>query len=100
MILQKLIIQVNSTKTKQNKPSLLDVEYSGLFEKLNISVGHITKALKAMGTPKNKILPIEIVKVNIKKIAIKNADPINVIHLCSHKEDDVTSDVIIYEANC
>jgi hypothetical protein len=97
---EQFIIQVNSTKTKQNKPSLLDVEYSGLFEKLNISVGHITKALKAMGTPKNKILPIEIVKVNIKKIAIKNADPINVIHLCSHKEDDVTSDVIIYEANC
>lgn len=93
-------IQVASAKNKSNKPSLLNVEYSGIFEKLNLSVGHITKALRAIGSPKNKILPIEIVRVAIKKIAIKNSSDINVIHLLSNKEDDVTSDVIIYEANC
>jgi hypothetical protein len=85
-------IQVASSKNKNNKPSLLNVEFSGIFEKLNISVGHITKALRAVGSPKHKILPVEMVRVNIKKI--------NVIHLCPDKEDDVTSDVIIYEANC
>lgn len=96
----QFIIAINSSKNKENKPSILDVEYSGIFEKINLSVGHITKALKAIGTPKNKILPIEKVKVNIKKIEVKNSTPINVIHLCPDKEDDVTSDVIIYEANC
>jgi hypothetical protein len=93
-------IQVASSKNKDNKPSLLNVEYSGMFEKLNLSVGHITKALRAIGSPKNKVLPIEIVRVNVKKIPVKNSTDINVIHLCSNKQDDVTSDIIIYEANC
>jgi hypothetical protein len=93
-------IQVSSPKNKNGKPSLLNVEYSGLFEKLNLSVGHITKALKAIGSPKNKVLPVEIVRVNVKKIAVKNSKDINIIHLCSDKKDDVSSDVIIYEAHC
>lgn len=93
-------IQIASSKNKESKPSLLNVEYSGIFEKLNLSLGHITKALRAIGSPKNKILPVEIVRVNVKKIPVKNSKDINVIHLCSDKKDDVSSDVIIYEANC
>ena len=97
---EQFSIKIDGNKSKNNKPSLLNVEYSGLFEKINLSVGHITKALKALGTPKNKVLPIEVVQINIKKIPVKNSMDINVIHLCSDKEDDVSSDVIIYEANC
>lgn len=97
---EKFTIKINNNKAKNNKPSVLNVEYSGLFEKVNLSVGHITKALRAIGTPKNKILPIEVVQINIKKIPVKNSTDINVIHLCSDKKDDVSSDVIIYEANC
>jgi hypothetical protein len=95
---EQFTIQIDNRN--KNKPSNLEVNYSGLFEKTNLSVGHITKALKAMGTPKNKILPIETVKINIKKIAVKNTQPITAVHLCPDREDDVTSDVIIYEARC
>ncbi len=96
---EQFTIQIDSRNNK-NKPSNLDVNYSGLFEQTNLSVGHITKALKAMGTPKNKILPVETVKINVKKINVKNAPPVTAIHLCPDREDDVTSDVIIYEARC
>ena len=96
---EQFTIQIDSRNNK-NKPSNLDVNYSGLFEQTNLSVGHITKALRAMGTPKNKILPVETVKINVKKINVKNALPITAIHLCPDREDDVTSDVIIYEARC
>lgn len=96
---EQFTVQIDSRNNK-NKPSNLEVSYSGLFEQTNISIGHITKALKAMGTPKNKILPVEVVKINIKKINIKNAASITAIHLCPEKEDDITSDVIIYEARC
>lgn len=96
---EQFTIQIDNRSNK-NKPSNLDVNYSGIFEKTNLSVGHITKALKAIGTPKNKILPVETVKINIKKIVVKNAPPITAVHLCPDKEDDVTSDVVIYEARC
>ena len=96
---EQFTIQIDSRNNK-NKPSNLEVQYSGMFEKTNLSVGHITKALKAMGTPKNKILPVETVKINLKKINVKNAPPVIAAHLCPDREDDVTSDVIIYEAKC
>lgn len=96
---EQFSIKVEGSKSKSNIPSLLNVEYSGEFEKINLSVGHITKALKALGSPKHKTLPIETAQINIKKLNVKNSTPINAIHLCSVKTDDTTSDIIMYEAN-
>ena len=78
----------------------LKVSYSGLFDKTSLSVGHLTKALKAMGSPRSKILPVEVVKVQIKTQPVKNAKPIKIIHLSPEIEMDVTSDVVMYEVTC
>jgi len=98
--LSQFHIKIDSSKSNIIIPSSLKVSTQGIFEKINLSVGHIIKALRAMGGPKHKILPLDTVQINIKKIDVKNSTPIKVIHLCSHKQDDVSSDVIIYEANC
>ena len=81
-----------------NEPSTLEVSYSGLFDKTRLSVGHLTKALKAMGNPKNKIIPVDTVKILLKNIPVINSTPIKAIHLKPEFEDVVTSDVIMYEA--
>lgn len=95
---EQFSIKIPSSGNK-NEPSELDpVAWSGLFKKTSISVGHITKALKAMGTPKNKILPVETVKLQIKNIEVKNGPSVKAIHLSPDKEDDVTSDVVMYES--
>ena len=82
------------------KPTMLKVNHSGLFDKTSLSVGHLTKALKAMGSPKNKVLPVDVVKIQVKSQSVKNANPIKIIHLTPEVELDVTSDVIMYEVIC
>ena len=83
-----------------NKPSRLHVSTQGHFTKTTLSVGHFSKALKAMGSPKNKVLPVNTVVVRLKSLPVKNSKPIKVIHLAPEIELDVTSDVIMYEASC
>lgn len=83
-----------------NKPSSLEVSYSGLFTKTKLSVGHLTKALKAMGSPKNKVIPVETVKILLKSVPVIKSVPIKAIHLKPEFEDCVTSDVVMYEASC
>lgn len=83
-----------------NDPSQLAVTYSGEFTKTMVSVGHLTKAVKAIGSPKNKILPVDVVKINLKKIPVRNANPITAVHLCPEAEFEVTSDIVMYEASC
>jgi len=83
-----------------NKPSSLEVSYSGLFSNTKLSVGHLTKALKAMGSPKNKIIPVETVKILLKSVPVIKSVPIKAIHLKPELEDTITSDVVMYEASC
>jgi len=87
-------------KQELNKPSCLEVSYSGLFSKTKLSVGHLTKALKAMGSPKNKVIPVETVKILLKSIPVMKSLPIKAIHLKPEFEDSITSDVVMYEASC
>ena len=93
----KINIQKSGNK---NEPSSLEVIQEGEFSDTYISVSHITKALKAIGSPKNKIIPIEYISLKIKAIDVKNSAPIKAIHLSPSQIDDITSDVILYEAIC
>lgn len=93
--------EVFTLKTNElNEPSQLVVDFSGEFTKTMSSVGHLTKALKSIGSPKNKVLPVEVIKICLKSIPVKNAQPIKAIHICPETEFDVTSDIVMYEASC
>lgn len=92
-----LHINLNTVIDKDQYAELSPISYSGVMPEINISVGHILKALTALGSPKNKIIPTTEVKLNVKAINVKNGPSINCIHLNNSKTDEIDSNIIMYE---
>ena len=92
----KFNLNINS----DTKPTTLAATEKGTFSQTTLSVGHLNKAIKAMGSAKNKILAVGDIDICLKKVPVVNATPIKAIHLKPDVPMDVTTDIIMYEASC
>lgn len=86
--------------SEQNDPSLFVANFTGEFDSVRLSLTQLVKGLKGMGGPTNKILPMEVIQVDLKTIPVKNGTPVKCVHIKPEVRDTVTSDVILYEAKC
>ena len=93
---QKLSIKVSEV----NNPSLFVATFTGDFEGVRLPLTQLVKGLKAMGNPGSKIIPIDVIQFDIKTIPVKNGTDVKCVHIKPETRDDVTSDVIMYEAKC
>ena len=83
-----------------NNPSLFVAKFEGNFEKVRLPLTQLSKGLKGMGGPGNKVIPIDVIKLDLKTIPVKNGNAVKCIHIKPEVRDDITSDVILYEAKC
>lgn len=93
---QKLSIKVS----EQNNPSLFVANFTGDFDGVRLPLTQLVKGLKAMGSPGSKIIPVDVIKFDLKTISVKNGNNVKCVHIQPETRDDITSDVIMYEAKC
>ena len=93
---EKLSIKVSD----QNNPSLFSCKFDGKFDSVRLPLTQLGKGLSAMGGPNSKIIPIDVIQLDLKTIPVKNGTAVKCVHIKPEVRDDITSDVIIYEAKC
>lgn len=84
--------------SEQNNPSLFSARFINDFQIVKLPLTQLVKGLKGLGSPNNKVLPVDVIQLDLKTIPVKNGTPVKCIHIKPEVRDDITSDVILYEA--